>query len=416
MKRYALPTLVLAASLATSGHAEQSPYYIGASQSLQHDSNLLRLGEGQAAPAGLSSSDTISSTTILAGFDQPISRQRVFGNVSASHNVLNHNKIYDNDSYALAAGLDWATVANLSGKLHFNANRNLARFNSDQLGLVTEKNIQNTRLFDASVKLGGVGQLTFDAGANSRSVDYSAAAYTPRNFRQDSFSAGFHYQPSTDAWFGLALRRSNGRYPQFFDDGNGNRSADRFRRDEVDIDAWLQPSAASTFYFKLSPGRIRYDLDAQRDFNSVGGLAKWNWRPTGKLRFEAALERAPSQDSYFQNYFDFATFSVQATTLEFSRVSTIARVRSDYDFSSKLSFNASLSTVHRSLTQTIDVNGAVSSGSETSNLLALGGTWTPLRWLQVGCSLSSERRRGAAPLSSNLSENTVSCYVQGTLQ
>jgi hypothetical protein len=307
-------------------------------------------------------------------------------------------------------------VDNLSGKLHFNADRNLARFNADQVGGPPLKNIQSTRQFDATVKLGGVGQISFDAGFNNRSVDYSAEAYKPREFRQDSLSAGAHYLPTPDAVFGLTLRRANGRYPQFFDDGNGLRSADRFHRDTLDIDASLQPSAASNIYVRLSPGRIRYDLDSQRDYSSLGGQLKWNWRPTGKLRFEAALERAPSQDSYFQNYFDFNTLSVQTTTLEFSRVSNSARLRADYEFSSKLNFNATLANVHRSLTQTVDLNGAVSSGSDTSTTLSLGGTWTPLRWLLVGCSLGNERRRGAAPLSSSLSDTTASCYVQGTLQ
>jgi hypothetical protein len=416
MNRHPLLTLALTAGLGIGAQAEQNPYYIGASLSVQHDSNLLRLGDGQSAPAGFSAGDTILSTTVLAGFDQPISRQRVFGNVSASHNALSNNTLFNNDSYALATGLDWATVDNLSGKLHFNADRNLARFNADQVGLVTVKNIQSTRQFDATVKLGGVGRISFDAGFNNRSVDYSADAYKPRQFRQDSLSAGAHYLPSPDAVFGLGLRRTNNRYPLFFDDGNGVRSADRFHRDSIDIDASLQVSAASNFYGKLSPGRTRYDLASQRDYSNLSGLLKYNWRPTAKLRFEAALERAPSQDSYFQNYFDFNTLSVQTTTLEFSRVSNSARLRADYEFSSKLNFNATLANAHRSLTQTVDVNGAVSSGSDTSTSLTLGGSWTPLRWLLVGCSLGNERRRGGAPLSSSLSDTTASCYAQGSLQ
>ena len=53
------------AALAASGSAradEPSPYYIGATQSLTHDSNVYRLSNG--------SSDTYASTGLVGGFDQ----------------------------------------------------------------------------------------------------------------------------------------------------------------------------------------------------------------------------------------------------------------------------------------------------------------------------------------------------------
>lgn len=411
VSRRPLAALLLAATALPPALAESNPYYIGASVGYTHDSNLLQLGDGQAAPAGLQKADSIVSTTLLAGFDQPISRQRVFGSLKASHNGLKNNPVYDNDSYSLAAGLDWQTVDNVSGTLHANADRNLAQFNADNLGLVTEKNVQSTRQFDATLKVGGPAALTFDAGAGFRSVDYSAALYHTRNFRQNTLSLGLHYHPVTGLVLGASVRTAEGRYPDFFVQNGNSLSSDRYSRRDLVLDVWFQPSGASTLYAKLSPGRIRYDLATQRDFSGLTGLAKWTWTPTGKLRLETVLQRDPSQDSYFDSRF----FGLVANpTLEYSRVSTRGSLSANYDLSSKVALNASLASSHRSLTRTDIISAA--DGSDTTTSFTLGGTWSPLRWLQVGCSVSDLHRSGTPPLSSNLRDVNTSCYAQGVLQ
>lgn len=411
MNRHRLLVL-LGATAAAVAQAETSPYYVGASQTFTHESNLLRLADGDTAPAGSSKSDTISSTALLAGIDQPIGRQRLFGNLTLRANRLSNNEIYDNESYALAAGIDWATVDNISGGLKFSANRNLASFNTVEIGLVTKKNLESTQQVEASVRVGVVTEWTAEIGASHRSVDYSAAEYRSREFRQDSLSAGLRYRPAATGTFGVALRSAKGKYPRFFNLAPDVYEADAFERRDLDLTATLLPSCASTFNARVSWSQTRYDVATERDFSGVTGMLKWSWAATGKLRVETRLARDPSQDSYFS---DLAA----GQTVDYSRVTTSLRLRADYDLSAKIAVNTTLSTAQRSLTRTLQNSFGASladNGSDRTSGLALGATWTPTRSVQVGCDIASDKRRGDAPLSSNLSSTTTSCFGQFTLQ
>ena len=119
MNRQQLPGLMLLGMLTGFAAAEPNPYYLGASLGWSHDNNLLRLGNTEATPAGLQKADSITTVSLLAGLDQPIGRQRVFGNITAGHNSLSNNPIFNNDSYSLGTGLDWETAERISGTVRY---------------------------------------------------------------------------------------------------------------------------------------------------------------------------------------------------------------------------------------------------------------------------------------------------------
>lgn len=408
--------LALAAGLtplAATAQDEGSPYYVGVSQTVTRYSNLLRLADGQTAPAGFKKSDTVSSTALVAGLDQPISRQRLYGNVVLRDNRMSNNEIYDSQGYSLSAGLDWETVGNLSGSLKAAADRNLASFDSEGLGLVRTRNLQTTQQFDAVARVGVVTALTGEVTLGMRKVDYSADAYRSREFRQNDASVGVRYRPTAASSFGVALRGTEGRYPKFRDLGDSTFQEDRFDSLDLDLTASLAPSAISSFAVRLSLGRTEYDTATQRDFSGVTGRASWTWRPTGKLRFLTELTRAPDQDSYF------LASAISDATLDFSRVTTALRLRADYAMSAKIALNASARLADRDIVRTLPVLPGLSSevsGTERSARLALGATWNPIRSVRVGCDVSREQRRGDAPLSSDLGASTFGCSGQFTLQ
>jgi hypothetical protein len=64
-----LTTCLLATLAGSPAWAQTSPYYVGGIASVTREDNLLRLGDGQAAPSGLSKSDTISSLALTGGVD-----------------------------------------------------------------------------------------------------------------------------------------------------------------------------------------------------------------------------------------------------------------------------------------------------------------------------------------------------------
>ena len=77
-----LAALCAGACLAAAGggaQAQNPPYYIGISQGFTHESNVLHTERGAVG-------DTLSVTSLLAGVDQRIGRQRVFGNLNYSIN------------------------------------------------------------------------------------------------------------------------------------------------------------------------------------------------------------------------------------------------------------------------------------------------------------------------------------------
>ena len=137
--------------------AQTSPWYVGASQDFTRDSNIYRLANGAATPAGLSKSDLISTTSLLAGLDQPVGRQRVFGSAALRSSRFSDNKNLNNEGYALTAGLDWATANRLSGTLEANAERRLARFDPNRNpNLNIRNNIEDLTRLRADAKLGVV--------------------------------------------------------------------------------------------------------------------------------------------------------------------------------------------------------------------------------------------------------------------
>ncbi|TMH01247.1 MAG: hypothetical protein E6H79_15665, partial [Betaproteobacteria bacterium] len=126
-------------------------------------------------PAGVPKiADTISTTSLLAGFDQPISRQRLHADATLSANRYKNHSELNNNGYSLKAGWDWATIEHLSGTLSAELNRQIAQYSlsSDTTTALTDLNVETNRLISATAALGGVTKLTFEGGLTHRSVDY----------------------------------------------------------------------------------------------------------------------------------------------------------------------------------------------------------------------------------------------------
>ncbi len=406
----------LAVVLATAALAQTSPYYIGASQSLTYDSNVLRLVDGASAPAGLSKSGVSSTTALLAGIDQPISRQRLFGNVALRANRYSGNSLYNNESWSGQVGLDWATVERLSGNVSASANRALASFNQQEIGLIQRKNFEDTRTLDASLNLGLVTQYSLLVNLGRREVDQSLdlPAAQSRNFEQNTASVGVQWKPSSQSSFGLAVRQSDGKYPQFRALAGGGFEADRYSRRDLDLNASLQPSGQSTVSARLSTGKVDYDLATGRNFSGVTGSLAWNWQATGKVRLNTALTRDTGQDSYAVTVFN------TPGTADYSRVTTSLVLGADYAATSKIQVNAGFSTQDRDQVRTLPAGALAAfndSGSERTNIFTLGARWRPTRSVLVGCNANNERRKGSGNLvSSNINSNSIGCYGQITLQ
>lgn len=398
--------------LATGPCVAAGPYSIAATQSVSWESNLLRAESGQVVPEGLSRSDTIYTTALQGGLDQPIGRQRLFGDGSIRRTQYQRNSVYDSTGYRLTAGLDWATIQRLSGTLTLNAQRQLAQFSNDEAGILARRNVEQTRQAESALRWGVSARLAAEAALTWREVDFSAPEFASREFRQGSIYLGLRHELSGAAWWSVGLRHATGTYPQFRRAADGSFEADHFGRQELDLRATLRPSGASDLEARLGLGRTRYDSATSRDVSGLFGTLAWNWRPSGRLRLRTQWSRDPSQDSYFLD----TLFG--RGTLSYDRVATTLQLRADHSVTAKTSWYAAWGWTDRSLARSIEVPSLavpVLRSDDRTYQYVVGLRWQPTRGLLVGLDVNAEERRVGSLLSRPYRASSVSTFGQLSL-
>ena len=171
--RTALRPLPIAIALAFANGAmaqeAASPYYFGASQAFTHDDNVYHRPDTGSIVA-----DTVSSTGLLGGIDQPFGRQRIYANGNINTNRHRNQKQLDNTSYGVSGGLDWSTIERLSGTVRFSGNQSLANYGDVNASTTTERNLQKSRQFSATARYGLAASLGLEGGVNHGAIEYTA--------------------------------------------------------------------------------------------------------------------------------------------------------------------------------------------------------------------------------------------------
>lgn len=406
--------LALALAASQAAWAEANPYYIGVSQSFTNDSNVFR---SQSSQSG--SGNTISSTGLFAGINQPISRQRVRLNGSVGYNSYSSNSNLNNTDYGLNAALDLSTVERLSGTLSYSNNQNLANYATPNTPQITSRNLRKTEEFSAQALLGGVTTLSFTGGLTHRVVNYSAAAYAAQEFTQDAGSLGIRYRLSGALEVGSALRMTRGHYPNYLPLIGGGFEADTLRRRDLDLTANWTPTGLTTLASRVSFGRSTHSISSAQGFSGVTGSLTVNHTPAGRLRYSASLSRDTGAENSFRTFTDF-NGNVLTSAVDNSQMSTSARLSVGYEVTAKIQADASLNIQRRSLVDTLSLtsggsaNGA--TGSDTVTGLNFGVSYAPVRNLALNCNVGYEKRSTTSTLSSSYSSNRVGCAARYTLQ
>ena len=383
--------------------AQSSPYYIGLTQTIAHNTNLIGLRDNQTLPAGLSKSDTVFSTALVAGIDQPLGRQRLFGTANLSSNRYSRNSDFNSSGYALRLGLDWQTVERLSGRVSASSDRTVradVRDGNDQF--IRRSNAETANQLDASLSVGLVTRLSAEATLQRRDVRYSAAEAAYREYQQSSASLGLRLRPGGAITWGLGLRQTRWDYLNLLT-GVADTN-DRRTRNDLDASVLWRPSGVSSFDIRLSSGKTEHEQFNTRDFSGVTGGVGWDWQPSAKLRFNTRLARDTGQDA-------------DRVTTAYTRTTDTLRVAADYALSAKIGLNLSVGAYNRLLSgRGLVVSGL--SGREKGNSLAFGARWAPVRSTVLGCNVSSDRLGSNSNplLSDSHSASAVSCYGQLVLQ
>jgi hypothetical protein len=400
----ALPLLACSAAW-----SEGNPYTIGASETVTHDSNVVRLPDGTSRPASLNAvTDWIATTALFAAIDQPIGRQRLFGNLSVRDNHYRYNGDYSNLAYGLAGGLDWSTIERVSGTVSLSSNRSLASFDQGRGQNAPDivKNIEQTDQYGATVRVGVVTDLTMEGGFNHQSQRFSEVG---DRLDQNSVNLGLRYRIGGELALGGGLRFTNGRYPD---------NDDSFKARNLDLSADWTPSPISTVSARLSVGKNDHSAANAQDYSGETGSLAWNWKPTGKLAFTTQLSRVTGNDSSFVTVVGPSTaVTAQADN---SRLTTTAGLNVTYEATAKILVDAGYSRIARKLTRTpSQISAALAADTDSDRLtrMRLGVRYLPTRTLEFDCSVERESRSAELSiLSYSYHANTVACAAQFSVQ
>ena len=376
--------LVLTAGLAAMGaHAQSSPYYFGGGLGVTQVSNLYR----QSTNAN---SDTVATATLLAGLDQGLGRGRVFGDASLQNNRYRRNGDLNNQSYALKAGLDWATLERLSGTVSGSRTRALANYNvGSGVAVISKKNIEDNSAFDTMVRLGMVTRYSFEATAGYRSRSFSAIEYASLEYTQKRASLGLYFQPSPALRLGLSPRLSNTVYPRYTLP-NGSFQRSESRRTDLDLTGRWVPNDISTVDARLSTGKSKLTSGVGRDFSGVTGRVSWNWKPSARWSLNTAVSRDTGLETSI-----FAT-SIGNLSSDQNRITTAVQVNGRYDLSSKIALMAGTSWAKTDRTDEFLTQRAEGYDRDTS--VNLSARYQYSRGVQFSCQITRQARGSSTPL------------------
>ena len=378
-----------------------NPYYFGVSQAFTHDSNVFRRSENSTLPIV---ADTVSSTGILGGIDQPFGRQRFYANGTAATNRHRNQEQLNNTSYGLAAGLDWSALERLSGNLRLSANQNLANYGDANAATTIEKNLQKSRQASATVRYGVATALGIEAGVDHGAIDYSLPDDL-RTVRQNSANIGLRWGGERALSFLLSGRTSQAKYPRV-QTSLTTFDSDTVDRRDIDATVTYVPTGISTFTGTLRATHEKHSLAGRESFSGLTGGVSWDYRLSGRLAFNASLTRDTGTATTLQQVFvpsvpGLPIGSFQTQQLDANRLSTAVMVGANYVLTGKINLNGNLRRFNSS------TNGF---GSDTVTSYGLGVSYQPTRTVSLGCTANRESRKSV------YSDNTVGCHGELTFR
>jgi hypothetical protein len=418
-----IATLMTAACCNAVWADEPSPWYIGGDVAATYDSNVTRTKQRI--------SDFYYSTGLLGGFDQPISRQRLYANGNVRYNKYQRLSGQDNTSYGIAAGWDWATIEKVSGGVNFNANQSLASSSDNQTRPTSTRNVLNTDQLGANVRLGGDALLSLQGSYSHSRVRYSAPEYFASRSSTDSGSIGAFYRASADLKFGLALRLSNTTSPYAVAQatnpvGPSDYSPNTSKGNNIDLTTNWKSSAQTGLNARLSWTKQSNSSASGRDFSGLTWGLAGTYAPTAKLGLNASLNRDAGSNSsgFVVPVSDTNSTNGTSSTQAFKVVNENSRTTDSYalganlEVTSKMSLNAGLQYNYAELVDTRSLNGNdfIITSQDTGRSASLGASYAFSRGMQLGCNFSFQSRSVSDAAGISYNAKVASCNAKLTLQ
>ena len=408
--------LALTAAPAARAQADDpSPWWVGVQQEFSADTNLFRAPDGQPV-----SRDIVSSTSLLAGLDQPFGRQRFTADLNLGVNRYKNNTQLNGDSHALSARLDWATIERLSGQLSMFDRTNLFRYDLDRQQSFTGRTLLHSRGASLQARMGVVTEWSLEAGLAASDDSYSRPEFQYRDLRQAAANVGVRWQPSDLLSTRIGVRHTDGRYPHYALDNLGTVLPDEFKRDDIELAVRWAPNDKSQLRAQLNRTRERHELLGARNGDGWTGELAYDWHLTGKTALTLSAGRDSSVGA---STFDDALIVQDNSD---ARHSTRVQAQLRYDATAKIQAQLDLQHLQRTLDDSFVLTPLASGGVP----LAQGSTardrltavnlrvrYQASRGLLFGCSIGRERRSTSdTSLTYPYGVTTGACFGQFLLR
>ncbi len=413
-------------SSAPVGLASQpSPYYIGANQGFTYDSNVYRIPFG--------ASDVYSSTGLLAGFDQPISRQRLFGTASVSLNRYKNESTLNNTSYSLATGLDWATIWRLAGSVSTTLDQRLVAPAANVAAPVASRNLERRKGLSGLARWGGDAAITVESRLGYSTLDYSAPEYVASESKNETGSLGLFYRPGSRTRLGVAARFDRTRAPQAVRLADGSFQANETRGRNLDLLGEYNNGNSITAGARLSYTRQTNTSINNADFSGLTGNVNVSYRATGKISVNLAAARDAGFNSTSGAYSTLAavpalgtTPTVPVTTVtapgaflyENNQVTNSLSLGATYAATAKINLSAGGRYSRARIVSSSAVTNAGSQAQvdvvDQSRSASLSANYAYSRNLTFDCVVSRERREVSGAFGYGYTADRANCAGQFT--
>jgi hypothetical protein len=400
--------------VAANAWADLEPFSFGASETVQHQTNLDHTDGSIATPA---TPAWISTTEFNAAVAQALGRDKLVANAAVDFNRYRHAKGpnatdlkgRNSTGYSAAAEVDWNTIGDLSGALGADSHRRqyvygeTADLNGTGTVPVTGRNMQTDNHAFARIALGGEARWTIFGGVDANQRNFSNELFKSNEERQWSTNAGTRYSTSPDLSFGLTGSYVRGDYPH----GAVDRTQSNFNSKSLVATTKWQASGNSTLDASLGVTSESSDaLSGARHF--VNGSLNWNWRPESHFAFNLGLKRSSDADTSSTGA---STGVINANNLNGTSINNVGHFEVTYALTAKISLDASGDYTQRRYSNLESAEGVVSGSTDTSRLY-LTLRYQPTRTTELSCGGGRENRHADASLkgaAKSYNDNYAQC-------
>ncbi|HEX7686778.1 MAG TPA: hypothetical protein VF453_03675 [Burkholderiaceae bacterium] len=405
---FSLTPLVLCLA-AGSAHADLSPYSFGASETIQHQSNI---DHGPGNGPG----DWLSTTELRGGLDQPLGRDELKANVAIDFNRYKNFHRRNATGYLASTEFDWSLPADLSGSFGAETRRRqyVYGLNGEALGGSggsDQRNLETDNHFYARGQIGGESRWTLYGGLDATNRRYSLASFSGNDERQWSGNVGTRYATSPDLSFSLQASYSHGEYPNFQQQAGGPVVDDTFSMRSYDLVTNYVASGNSKLDASVGFTTQTSDIQSARHF--VNGSLNWTWTPPSHFNVRVGLARDSDADT------DAVNVSFNPNGINGRSINNVAHADIGYELTAKVSLDLLAQYTQRKYSNAVlpvlDAQGKpqVANGTNNTRRVYLSAHYQPTRTTDLSCGAGREIRRShvSGDLTPGYTDNTVQCVA-----